>query len=83
MSTLPKLYVVRVKYAAYVLAVNEEEARSLDSEILQWEDPSTEVSSGAERLAGWDDDPYSLVYHTGHQDISLLKARKEYEVGEP
>jgi len=74
-----RLYVVRVVREAYVLAEDEDDAADKSREIEQWETPEVEVSSGAERLDGWSQEPERcLVYHNGKGDITLAQARRDF-----
>lgn len=74
-----RLYVVRVVREAYVLAKDEAEAADMQSEIERWENPDVEVSSGAERLDGWSQEPERcMVYHNGEGDITLAAARRDF-----
>jgi hypothetical protein len=74
-----RLYVVRVVREAYVLAEDESEAAEMQGEIERWETAEVEVSSGAEKLYGWSQDPERcLVYHNGADDITLAQARRDF-----
>jgi hypothetical protein len=74
-----RLYVVRVVREAYVLAEDEADAADLQGEIECWEAPVVKVSSGAEKLGGWSQEPERChVYHNGSGDITLAQARRDF-----
>lgn len=75
---LKRLYVVRVVREAYVLAEDEAEAADMRSEIERWDEAEVEVSSGAERLDGWEPADRCFVYHNGSGDITLDVARRDF-----
>lgn len=71
-----KLFYVEVTKSAWVFAENEEEAETFADEILDTEDikdidvfPYTEEYL---KVSGWSE--YSLVYHTGTEDITFEDA---------
>ena len=73
--TKQRLWVVRVVREAYVLAVDEDEARDAQRDIDRWEEyPEVEAYRwGGERLGGWADD--CLVYSDGDKDVKLSEAK--------
>lgn len=75
------LYALRVTYEAYVLANDAKEAESLHREVLRWEEPEVEVSSGNVDLS-WP--PDALVYHARDKDydITLQEAQERYAVAD-
>jgi hypothetical protein len=73
-----KLIYVEVTKCGWVLAENDDDARSFADEILDTEylkdvdvSPYTEENL---RASGWDE--YTLVYHNGTEDITVEDALK-------
>ena len=71
-----KLFYVDVTKYAWVLAENEEEAKTFADEILDTEPFKTvDVFPYTEeylKVSGWNE--YSLVYHNGTEDITVEDA---------
>lgn len=73
-----RMYVVRVMREAYVLAEDEAGAKALADAIARLEEPIIKVSTGAERLDGWEHADYCLVYNGDGRVITLEVARRDF-----
>lgn len=67
-----KLYCVEITYSAYVLAEDENQAEDFESEIRQYENPTSQIYETTTNDLGWPIDCY--VYHSGNNEITLRKA---------
>ena len=79
-ATAKKLYAVRVKFQAYVLAESEADAEDFAREITDTEDSpeifATEANGGNE--LGWSGD--CCVYHNGGGDIRLKEVLANFKL---
>ena len=73
-----RMYVVRVMREAYVLAEDKAGAKALADNIARWEYPIIKVSTGAERLDGWEPADNCLVYNNHARLITLEVARRDF-----
>jgi hypothetical protein len=70
-----RLYIVRIVREAYVLAVDEDEAKQEQREIERWEDPQTITAEpwAGRHIEGWDD---GCGVYGNKVNLSLLAAKK-------